>query len=175
MKISTNESKLGVSRRLAGPNLKCQLKMQIIGCTIVRYSSRRIAKSTAKEFELKSKVRNNFERGNAGKGQASLWKSHRSMKTRSNGTKGSQRKFHFLAGNSREIQIALTSEDSGCGEERRLTPGIERGYFPRSRGTDATYCLRILARDQRIHASLMHAAASLYRGERDAKIEGGSG
>lgn len=120
-------------------------------------------------------MKNNFERGNAGKGQASLWKSHRSMKTRSNGTKGSQRKFHFLAGNSREIQIALTSEDSGCGEERRLTPGIERGYFPRSRGTDATYCLRILARDQRIHASLMHAAASLYRGERDAKIEGGSG
>lgn len=172
MKISTNESKLGVSRRLADPNLKCQLKMQIIGSSNI---ARDVSQSLPQKSSNQSKVRNNFERGNAGKGQASLWKSHRSTKTRSNGTKGSQRKFHFLAGNSREIQIALTSEDSGCGEERRLTPGIERGYFPRSRGTDATYCLRILARDQRIHASLMHAAASLYRGERDAKIEGGSG
>lgn len=51
MKISTNDSKLWVSRRLPDPNLKCQLKMQIIGCTIVRYSSRRVAKARAKEFE----------------------------------------------------------------------------------------------------------------------------
>lgn len=147
--------------------------MQIIGCTIVQYSARRIAKASAKQFEP-VKGEKQFRKRKSWK-RPGFWKSHRSAKTRSNGTKGSQRKFHFLAGNSREIQIALTSEDSGCGEERRLTPGIERGYFPRSRGTDATYCLRILARDQRIHASLMHAAASFYRGERDAKIEGGSG
>lgn len=62
----------------------------------------------------------------------------------------------FRPSNIQAIQIALTSEDSasrwirgGRDEEQK---GVVFFHVP----TAPEYCLRILARDQRIHASLMH-------------------
>lgn len=92
--------------------------------------------------------------------------------------------MHTYEINIHAMQIASTFEDSApacTAVSTKLTPRIERGIFlvhPPSVAADVlpAYRRRILAGDQRIHASLMPAAASSFALEkRDANPEGGRG